>query len=134
MGLITGILGLPVAPLRGVIAAAEQVRRQAEEEFYDPVAIRHQLEEVQRLREEGSLTEEEAIMWEDELIERNAERGARIFVGSRCRAAGTEHCEGREVEPTLRSRMHVSLLERWKSYGLKKQHPCQTTAGCAGHP
>ncbi|HET7351014.1 MAG TPA: gas vesicle protein GvpG [Marmoricola sp.] len=70
MGLITGILGLPVAPLRGVIAAAEQVRRQAEEEFYDPVAIRHQLEEVQRLREEGSLTEEEAIMWEDELIER----------------------------------------------------------------
>ena len=44
--------------------------RQAEEEFYDPVAIRHQLEEVQRLREEGSLTEEEAIMWEDELIER----------------------------------------------------------------
>ena len=70
MGLITGILGLPVAPLRGVIAAADQVRRQAEEEFYDPVAIRHQLEEVQRLREEGSLTEEEAIMWEDELIER----------------------------------------------------------------
>ncbi len=70
MGLITGILGLPVPPLRGVIAAAEQVRRQAEEEFYDPVAIRHQLEEVQRLREEGSLTEEEAIMWEDELIER----------------------------------------------------------------
>lgn len=70
MGLITGILGLPVAPLRGVIAAAEQVRRQAEEEFYDPVVIRHQLEEVQRLREEGSLTEEEAIMWEDELIER----------------------------------------------------------------
>ena len=70
MGLITGILGLPVAPLRGVLAAAEQVRRQAEEEFYDPVAIRHQFEEVQRLREEGSLTEEEAIMWEDELIER----------------------------------------------------------------
>ena len=70
MGLITGILGLPVAPLRGVVAAAEQVRRQAEEEFYDPVAIRHQLEEVQRLREEGPLTEEEAIMWEDELIER----------------------------------------------------------------
>jgi hypothetical protein len=70
MGLITGILGLPVAPLRGVLAAAEQVRRQAEEEFYDPVAIRHQLEEVQRLREEGSLTEKEAIMWEDELIER----------------------------------------------------------------
>ncbi len=38
MGLISGILGLPIAPLRGVVAAAEQIRRQAEEEFYDPVA------------------------------------------------------------------------------------------------
>ncbi len=70
MGLITGILGLPLAPLRGVSWVAEQVLEQAEEEFYDPARIREQLEEVQRLREDGSLTEEEAIMWEDELIER----------------------------------------------------------------
>jgi hypothetical protein len=70
MGLISGILGLPVAPLRGVLAAAEQVRRQAEDDFYDPVAIRQQLEEVQRLKEEGSLSEEDATMWEDELVER----------------------------------------------------------------
>jgi cytochrome c-type biogenesis protein CcmH/NrfG len=70
MGLISGILGLPVAPLRGVVAAAEQVRRQAEDEFYDPVTIRQQLEQVQRLREDGTLTEEEAVMWEDELVER----------------------------------------------------------------
>ena len=51
-------------------AVAQQVLEQAEEEFYDPARIREQLEEVQRLREDGSLTEEEAIMWEDELIER----------------------------------------------------------------
>jgi hypothetical protein len=70
MGLITGILGLPLAPLRGVAAVAEQVLEQAEEEFYDPGRIREQLEEVQRLRDDGSLTDEEAIMWEDELIER----------------------------------------------------------------
>ena len=70
MGLITGILGLPLAPLRGVAAVAEQVLEQAEEEFYDPARIREQLEEVQRLRDDGSLTDEEAIMWEDELIER----------------------------------------------------------------
>ena len=70
MGLISGILGLPLAPLRGVAWVAEQVLEQAEEEFYDPARIREQLEEVQRLREDGSLTEEEAIMWEDELIER----------------------------------------------------------------
>jgi hypothetical protein len=70
MGLITGILGLPLAPLRGVVAAAEQVRRQAEEEFYDPVNIRRQLQEVEQLRTEGALSEEEATMWEDELVER----------------------------------------------------------------
>ena len=38
MGLITGLLGLPLAPLRGTIAVAEQIQRQAEEEFYDPVS------------------------------------------------------------------------------------------------
>jgi hypothetical protein len=70
MGLITGLLGLPLAPLRGTIAAAEQVRRQAEEEFYDPVAIRAQLEEVDRRRAEGLLSEADALAWEDELVER----------------------------------------------------------------
>ena len=70
MGLITGILGLPVAPLRGVVAAAEQVRRQAEEELYDPVRIRAQLEEVERMRQDGRLTDDEAEAWEEELVER----------------------------------------------------------------
>jgi hypothetical protein len=70
MGLITGILGLPLAPLRGVVAAAEQVRRQAEEEFYDPVNIRRQLQEVEQLRADGSLSDDEATLWEDELVER----------------------------------------------------------------
>jgi polyhydroxyalkanoate synthesis regulator phasin len=70
MGLITGLLTLPVAPIRGVVAVAEQIRRQAEEAFYDPVAIRAQLEEVDALRESGELTDEEATAQEDELIER----------------------------------------------------------------
>jgi len=70
MGLIKGLLGLPTAPLRGVIAAAEQVRQHAEDVFYDPVAIRAQLEEVERQRAEGILSDAEATMWEDELVER----------------------------------------------------------------
>ena len=70
MGLITGILGLPLAPLRGTVAAAEQIRRQAEEEFYDPVRIRRQLEEVARQRASGELSDEEADAWEDELVGR----------------------------------------------------------------
>lgn len=70
MGLITGLLGLPLAPLRGTIAAAEQVVDQAEEEFYDPATIRAALEDVDRRRASGELSEEEAVAWEDELIER----------------------------------------------------------------
>ena len=80
MGLITGLLTLPLAPLRGVVAAAEQVHQQAEEEFYDPVRIRRELEEVDRRRQDGTLTEEEAVAWEDELVERlivARDRGAR---------------------------------------------------------
>ncbi|MCW2824107.1 MAG: gas vesicle protein [Aeromicrobium sp.] len=70
MGLITGLLGLPLAPLRGTVAIAEQIRRQAEEDFYDPVTIRAQLEEVDRQRAAGLLSEEEAVAWEDELVDR----------------------------------------------------------------
>ena len=70
MGLLTGLLTLPLAPVRGVVAAAEQVKRQAEEQFYDPVRIREELEHVDQLRSQGDLTEEEATAWEDELVER----------------------------------------------------------------
>ena len=70
MGLITGLLTLPIAPLRGVAAVAEQVRRQAEEELYDPAKIRQQLEQVDRLRAEGAIGDDEATAWEDELVER----------------------------------------------------------------
>jgi chorismate mutase len=70
MGLISGILGLPLAPLRGTVAVAEQIRRQAEEEFYDPAVIRAELEEVDRRRAAGELSDDEATALEDELVER----------------------------------------------------------------
>jgi chorismate mutase len=70
VGLITGLLGLPVAPLRGAVWAAEQVRQQAEEEFYDPARIKAQLEEVDRARSSGELSHDEATAIEDELVER----------------------------------------------------------------
>jgi hypothetical protein len=70
MGLLTGLLTLPVAPLRGVVAVAEQVRRQAEDAYYDPATIRAELEEVDALRAAGQLTDEEATVREDDLIDR----------------------------------------------------------------
>ena len=70
MGLITGLLGLPLAPLRGTIWVAEQVLQQAEEEFYDPARIKAQLEDVDRARAAGELSDDEATALEDELVER----------------------------------------------------------------
>jgi Gas vesicle protein G len=70
MGLLSGLLGLPLAPLRGTVAVAEQVLQQAEETYYDPATIRAEIEEVDRLRASGELDEEEATAREDELIER----------------------------------------------------------------
>jgi hypothetical protein len=70
VGLITGLLGLPLAPVRGTIWVAEQLLQQAEDEYYDPARIREQLEAVDQQRQDGQLTEDEAAEWEDELLER----------------------------------------------------------------
>jgi hypothetical protein len=70
MGLITGLLGLPLAPVRGVAWVAQQVLEQAEQEYYDPGRIRAALQEVDRMRQAGELTEEEAVEREDALVER----------------------------------------------------------------
>jgi Gas vesicle protein G len=70
MGLITGLLTLPLLPLRGTLAVAELLQDEAEKQLNDPERIRRELEHVESLREQGVLTEEEAMAWEDTLIER----------------------------------------------------------------
>ena len=70
MGLVTGLLGLPLLPVRGVMWLAEQVLEQAEEQFYDPARIRAQLEQVDEARRSGDLSEEECVEIENELLQR----------------------------------------------------------------
>ena len=70
MGLITGLLTLPLAPVRGTIWVAEQVQEEAERQYYDPARIRRELEQVDELRRAGELTEEDAEQLEDALVER----------------------------------------------------------------
>jgi hypothetical protein len=53
MGLIKGLLTLPLAPVRGTVWVAEQVQEEAERQYYDPAVIRRELEEVDRLRTAG---------------------------------------------------------------------------------
>jgi Gas vesicle protein G len=70
MGLITGLLTLPLAPVRGTVWVAEKILEQAESEFYDEGAIRAQLMQIEAAREAGEIDEEEAARLEDMLIER----------------------------------------------------------------
>ncbi|HEY2207413.1 MAG TPA: gas vesicle protein GvpG, partial [Pseudonocardia sp.] len=61
MGLLTGLLGLPFAPVRGALWIAEVIQQQAEAKYYDPAEIRRHLEAVDAARHSGELSEEEAV-------------------------------------------------------------------------
>ena len=70
MGLITGLLLLPLAPVRGTVWIAEKIYEQAESEFYVERAIRAQLMEIDRARQAGEIDEQAAAEAEDILVER----------------------------------------------------------------
>jgi gas vesicle protein GvpG len=69
MGLVTGLLTLPLAPVRGTIWVAEQLVAEAERELRDERSVRRRLAEAERQFEAGTLTAEEYEAIEDELLE-----------------------------------------------------------------
>jgi hypothetical protein len=70
MGLFTGLLLLPLAPLRGTIWIAEQLAAYAEGELNDENAVRRLLVDAEAALEAGELTEQEFDQIEDELLDR----------------------------------------------------------------
>jgi hypothetical protein len=70
MGLITGLLTLPLAPVRATAWIAEQVQAQAEREHYGEERISELLMEVDEARAAGVIDTAEAARMEDELLER----------------------------------------------------------------
>jgi hypothetical protein len=70
MGMISGLLLLPLAPLRGVTWIAEQIAQDAERQWYDPGVIQAELEQVDDLRERGLIDASEADRREELLIQR----------------------------------------------------------------
>jgi cytochrome c-type biogenesis protein CcmH/NrfG len=70
VGLITGLLTLPLAPVRGTVWLAERIQEQAEAELYDEDSIREQLMELEALNEAGVIDDEERAAAEDVLLER----------------------------------------------------------------
>ena len=70
MGLISGLLTLPLAPVRGTVWLAERIQEQAERELYDESAIRAGLLEIEQARATGELDDRELDEAEDVLIAR----------------------------------------------------------------
>jgi gas vesicle protein GvpG len=70
MGLITGLLTLPLAPVRGTIWLAEKLEEKAYEEMTDESGLHQALLELEAARERGELGEDEVAEAEDALIER----------------------------------------------------------------
>jgi hypothetical protein len=68
MGLISGLLTLPLAPVRGTVWIAERIQEQAERELYDESAIRAGLIELEEARATGEYDERELDEAEDALI------------------------------------------------------------------
>ena len=77
MGLFTGLLTLPLAPVRGVVWVAEQVADEADRQLYDEDRIRAELVQLEIDADEGRLGDEERQHMEDELLERLAVAQAR---------------------------------------------------------
>lgn len=55
MGLLSGVLLLPLAPVRGVVWVSDRLIDAAEAELYDPAVIRVQLAELNRALDEGEI-------------------------------------------------------------------------------
>jgi hypothetical protein len=70
MGLFTGLLLLPLAPVRGTIWIAERLMDYAENELGDEPTVRRLLAEAELAHESGELTQAEYEAVEDELLER----------------------------------------------------------------
>jgi hypothetical protein len=70
MGLFTGLVTLPLAPMRGVIWLAEVLKEQAEAQLYDPGRIAAEMQQVADEVASGTITEDEAAEREEELIRR----------------------------------------------------------------
>jgi ADP-ribose pyrophosphatase YjhB (NUDIX family) len=70
MGLITGLLTLPLAPVRGVVWIGEQLEAEAARELDEPTRLRRELGSLQAAFERGEMDEAEFERREDELLER----------------------------------------------------------------
>ena len=72
MGLFTGLITLPLAPVRGVAWIAEQVMEEMDRELYDEDNIRREMLQLELDFEDGLIDDDERQVREEALLERLA--------------------------------------------------------------
>ncbi len=72
MGLFSGLLLLPLAPVRGTAWVVDQVAAEADRQLYDEGQIRRELLQAELDHDEGLIGDEERAAMEDALLERLA--------------------------------------------------------------
>lgn len=82
MGLFTGLITLPLAPVRGVVWIADQVAQEIDRQLYDEDHIRRELVELELEHEDGNIGEEERQLREEELMQRLAISQTRMAYGA----------------------------------------------------
>lgn len=70
MDIVTFFLTLPVAPVRGVVAVANVLLREAERELYDPSRAQREIEEIEQAARSGQISESE----KDRLVQQVLDR------------------------------------------------------------
>jgi hypothetical protein len=67
---LTLLFRLPFLPVQGVIRLGELIRDQAEQELHDPAAVRRKLEEAERARAAGQISDAELAQIQEEALGR----------------------------------------------------------------
>ncbi|MFF7867846.1 gas vesicle protein GvpG [Streptomyces qaidamensis] len=70
MGLVSGLLLLPLAPVRGTLWVADHLLREAERQSGDPRAVQARLAALNRALEEGAIDEAAFEEEEERLLAR----------------------------------------------------------------
>ena len=69
MGLVTGVLTFPLAPVRGTVWIVEQLTAEAERQLREESSPRRRLVQAERQLELGLITEEEYEAIEEEALD-----------------------------------------------------------------
>lgn len=70
MGLLSAIVSLPLAPVRGVIWLGEVIQDQVDQQLHDPANIRRELDDIDRAAAAGQLSDEEHRRAQQEVLDR----------------------------------------------------------------